>query len=57
MWYRFVSGDYTPYKVFGFIGGGLSMFGVMLLSAGLIADIIDKSRQIQEKILYYERAY
>ncbi|RMD59113.1 glycosyltransferase family 2 protein [Candidatus Parcubacteria bacterium] len=48
-------GSYSPYKAFGFIGGGLAMFGLLLVLIGLLADILDRVRQTQEKILYFEK--
>lgn len=53
--HRITMGAYTPYKSFGFIGGGLALFGFLMIFLGLIADIIDKIRQNQDKILYYTK--
>lgn len=50
-----IIGTFTPYKFFGFMGGGLAVFGLLLIIIGLLADILDKIRQTQEKILYYEK--
>lgn len=55
LWFKLVYGVYTPYKSFGFIGGGLAIFGLLLVGAGLIADILDKVRKTQDKLLYYIR--
>ncbi len=54
-YYKLTTGSYSPYKAYGFIGGGLVLFGLLLFIVGLLADIIDKIRQTQDKILYYEK--
>lgn len=46
---------FSPYKAFGFIGGGLMTFGFLMLILALMADTIDKLKKIQEKVLYYEK--
>lgn len=53
------SGSVTPFKTFGFIGLFANLFGLLLLIVGLLADMINRSRMTQERILYYEkkRAY
>ncbi len=45
-------GSFSPYKAYGFIGASLMTFGLVLLFTGLVADIMDKIRGTQEKILY-----
>ena len=59
LYHKLTTGIYSPYKAYGFVGGGLIIFGLLLFVVGLLADIIDKIRQTQEQILYYEkkRAY
>lgn len=47
--------SFTPYKAFGFIGGGLMIFGLLMLILALMADTIDKLKKIQEKTLYFEK--
>jgi len=53
--HKLILGAYSPYKAFGFIGGGLMLFGLLMVFIGLVADIIDKIRQNQEKLLYFEK--
>lgn len=55
IWFRLATGGYSPYKSFGFIGGGLSLFGLLLVFMGLVTDILDRIRQNQEKLLYFEK--
>lgn len=50
--YYFITGAFTPYKSFGFIGLGFLMFGLMLLIVGLLADMFNRLRINQERILY-----
>lgn len=50
-----ITGLVTPYKTIGFVGLFLNIFGLMLLVVGLLADMINRSRLTQEKILYYEK--
>ena len=52
VWHKLFVGSYSPYKAFGFIGGGLMIFGLLMVLIGFIADMLDKLRQNQEKILY-----
>lgn len=52
LWHKIFIGSYSPFKAFGFIGGGLALFGLLMILIGLISDVIDRVRQIQEKILY-----
>lgn len=49
--YLFI-GAYTPYKSFGFIGLGFGIFGLIILAIGLIADMLNRIRLNQDKILY-----
>ncbi len=53
--HKILAGDYTPYKAFGFIGASFSLFGLLMILVGLVADIMDKIRRTQERILYYEK--
>jgi len=48
-------GQVTPFKSLGFAGLALNIFGMLLLIVGLLADMINRSRLTQEKILYYEK--
>jgi len=50
--YRLTNGSYTPFKAYGFIGVALIFFGLLLMAIGLMSDILDKNRRINEKILY-----
>lgn len=49
------TGEITPYKSFGFAGLFLNLFGLLLVIVGLLADMINRVRLTQEKILYYEK--
>ena len=48
----FMVGKFTPYKSFGFIGLGFIIFGMMLVIVGLLADMFNRVRINQERILY-----
>jgi len=48
-------GEITPYKSVGFGGLALNIFGLLLFIIGLIADMINRVRMTQERILYYEK--
>jgi len=50
--YYFVARVFTPYKAFGFIGLGFLVFGLMLVIVGLLADMFNRVRMNQERILY-----
>lgn len=43
---------FTPYKNFGFIGLGFIIFGMLVLLIALIADMLNRVRLNQDKILY-----
>jgi glycosyltransferase involved in cell wall biosynthesis len=47
----FITGEFTPYKAFGFIGLGFGIFGILILFIGLVADMLNRIRLNQEKIL------
>ncbi|MFH1206987.1 MAG: glycosyltransferase family 2 protein [Patescibacteria group bacterium] len=49
------TGEISPYKSFGFAGLFLNLFGVLMLIVGLLADMINRVRLTQERILYYEK--
>ena len=49
------TGTFSPYKIFGFIGVFLNFIGIMIFFIGILADLIDKIRLTQEKILYYAK--
>lgn len=48
----FVQGMFTPYKSFGFFGLGFIIFGFLLIIVGLLADMFNRVRINQERILY-----
>jgi hypothetical protein len=48
----FVTGAFTPYKAFGFIGLGFGVFGLLIFFIGLVADMLNRIRLNQDKILY-----
>ncbi len=47
-----LSGDFTPYKFIGFTGFGFLVFGLLLVIVGLLADMFNRVRVNQERILY-----
>ncbi len=48
-------GTFSPYKIIGFMGAFLNSVGIMIFFIGILADLIDKTRLTQEKILYFEK--
>ena len=50
--YFLVEGNFTPYKFVGFTGFGFLVFGLLLLIVGLVADMLNRIRMNQEKIIY-----
>ncbi len=46
---------FSPYISIGFIGAYLNTMGLGIIFLGLIADMFDRVRMTQEKILYYEK--
>ncbi len=51
----FITGEFTPYKAFGFIGLGFGVFGLIIIFIGLVADMLNRIRLNQDKILYQLR--
>lgn len=49
------NGSFAPYKILGFLGAFLNAIGIMIIFIGILADLIDKVRLTEEKILYYQR--
>lgn len=47
-----LTGVYTPYKSFGFIGLGFGVFGLIIFSLGLVADMLNRIRLNQDKTIY-----
>jgi hypothetical protein len=50
--YFLISGDFTPFKFVGFTGFGFLVFGLLLVIVGLLANMFNRVRINQEKILY-----
>jgi hypothetical protein len=48
----FTTGSFTPYKFLGFIALGFLIFGLLLVIVGLLADMLNRMRINQERILY-----
>jgi hypothetical protein len=44
--------SFSPYKATGFIGLGLIVFGMLVLIIALIADMLNRLRMSQNKVLY-----
>lgn len=53
--HRVTTGSFSPHLWAGFTGAGLGMVGLFLFITGLLADMLDRLRKNQEKLLYYER--
>jgi glycosyltransferase involved in cell wall biosynthesis len=47
-----LSGDFTPFKFVGFTGFAFLVFGLLLVIVGLLANMFNRVRINQEKILY-----
>lgn len=47
-----LTGSFTPYKSFGFIGLGFFIFGLLVFLIALIADMLNRLRLSQDKLLY-----
>lgn len=47
-----LSGSFSPYKSTGFIGLGFTIFGLLVLLIALVADILNRLRLNQDRILY-----
>lgn len=48
----FTQGEFSPYKSLGFIGLGFLIFGLLLVIVGLLADMFNRVRVNQERMLY-----
>lgn len=46
------AGAFTPYKSVGFIGLGFFIFGMLVLIIALVADMLNRLRLTQDKLLY-----
>ncbi len=49
------SGGFTPYKFVGFTGTALIVVGILILGFALLADMLDRLRVNQERVLYQQR--
>jgi len=49
------TGTFTPYKFLGFAGIYLITIGIIIFILGIVADMIDRIVNNQEKILYYSK--
>jgi hypothetical protein len=49
------AGSFSPYKALGFLGGLLNLLGVLTIIMALLADMLDRVRLNQEKLLYFEK--
>lgn len=49
------TGNFSPYKFVGFTGTGLIVIGVLILGFALLADMLDRLRVNQERVLYQQR--
>ena len=47
-----IAGSFTPYKSTGFIGLGFIIFGLLVLIIALVADMLNRLRINQDKLLY-----
>jgi glycosyltransferase involved in cell wall biosynthesis len=52
MTHYMLTGSFTPYKSTGFIGLGFIVFGLLILIIALIADMLNRLRINQDKMLY-----
>ena len=52
LFHYMLSGSFTPYKSFGFIGLGFFIFGLLVLILALIADMINRIRLSEDKLMY-----
>jgi glycosyltransferase involved in cell wall biosynthesis len=55
LWHYLKTGTFTPFKVIGFTGAALNIVGILLAGLGLLADMLDRIRANQEKLLYYHK--
>lgn len=51
----YLTGMFSPYKAVGFAGGLLNVCGILLAGLGLLADMLDRIRINQERIIYHQR--
>jgi len=55
LWHYLETGGFSPYKVVGFTGAALNIVGILLAGLGLLADMLDRIRRNQERILYFHK--
>jgi len=53
--YYLRTGLVSPYKMYGVGGGILVLAGLLIIGYSLLADMLDRIRTTQEKLLYYEK--
>jgi glycosyltransferase involved in cell wall biosynthesis len=51
------TGMFSPYKVYGFVGGTLNLAGLLTIGVGFLADLLDRIRMNQERILYHHKKH
>ena len=49
------TGSFTPYKFVGFVGVTLNVAGLLVFGLALLADMLDRLRINQERLLYHLR--
>jgi len=55
IYHRVSSGRFSPHLWAGFVAGFLLIMGGLTLLTGVLADMLDRIRMSQEKILFYEK--
>jgi len=53
IWHWSQAGTFSPYKALGFLGGLLNLIGVLTIIMAILADMFDRQRITQERILYF----
>ena len=54
-WLR--TGSFSPYKIVGFTGVALNAGGLLVAGLGLLADMLDRMRINQERLLYFHKKH
>lgn len=49
------NGSFSPYKFVGFVGVTFNVAGILIFGLALFADMLDRMRVNQERLLYYQR--
>ncbi len=49
------TGNFSPYKFVGFVGTALIVVAILILGFALLADMLDRLRVNQERVLYQQR--